>query len=247
MTNITSAWLKLTLVSDTTFGRGDGVAGLVDTEVQYNEYGLPYLNGKTLKGLLGAECAEILFALEKSGAANLAIWKEAGKFLFGEPGSLVDATARMKVSHAQLPNDLQAMIAADFKELANSYPDEATRKRQWSLKRTENLEALTALRRQTAMDAKTGAPLRNSLRTMRVILRDTCFVAQLDFDPPLKDYPKWLLAACAKSFRRAGTGRHRGRGRLKVKLYDQSPFDFDSDEVVKPVNWFAEFEEQIRL
>lgn len=39
-------WLKFTLLSDTAFGRGDGVAGLVDAEVLHDPYGLPYLGGK---------------------------------------------------------------------------------------------------------------------------------------------------------------------------------------------------------
>ncbi len=55
-----TVWLTLTLKSDTAFGRGDGVAGLINAEVQHDESGLPYLGGKTLKGLLGATCSDIL-------------------------------------------------------------------------------------------------------------------------------------------------------------------------------------------
>jgi len=35
--------LKFMLKTDTTFGRGDGVAGLIDSEVQHDEFGLPFL------------------------------------------------------------------------------------------------------------------------------------------------------------------------------------------------------------
>jgi len=62
--------LKFTLESDATFGRGDGVAGVVDSEVQHDPYGFPYLGGRALKGLLGDECANILFALEQQGKAQ---------------------------------------------------------------------------------------------------------------------------------------------------------------------------------
>lgn len=44
--------IKIKLLSDTTFGRGDGVAGLVDQEVEHDQYGFPFLRGRTLKGLL---------------------------------------------------------------------------------------------------------------------------------------------------------------------------------------------------
>ena len=49
--------LQITLVSQATFGRGDGVAGLVDIEVLHDEMGLPFLHGRSLKGLLMATCA----------------------------------------------------------------------------------------------------------------------------------------------------------------------------------------------
>ena len=66
---MTTYLLRLTLDSDATFGRGDGLAGVVDAEVQHDDNGLPYLGGRALKGLLAEECANILFALENSGKA----------------------------------------------------------------------------------------------------------------------------------------------------------------------------------
>ena len=55
--------LKITLESDAVFGRGDGVAGAIDTEVQHDQNGFPFLNGRTIKGLLVQECADILAAV----------------------------------------------------------------------------------------------------------------------------------------------------------------------------------------
>ncbi len=72
--------LKLELLSDAVFGRGDGVAGLVDVEVQHDAYGLPYLGGRALKGLLGAECDDLVFALDKAGQKN---WQAVADRLFG--------------------------------------------------------------------------------------------------------------------------------------------------------------------
>lgn len=236
-TPLTRLWLKFTLESDATFGRGDGVAGMVDAEVQHDRYGLPYLGGKTLKGLLDAECSEILFALDKIGTRALAEWRDAALFLFGEPGSRADPKiGKMRVSDAQLPEDLRGVLVSDG---------------NWD--RSVTLESLTALRRQTAMDHKTGAPLRNTLRTMRVILRETPFVATLDFDADLNvnnAKSKWLLAACVKAFHRAGTGRNRGRGRLKAELYDRDFFDRSTGKPVAVESitdvWFGEFEKEVR-
>jgi hypothetical protein len=57
---------------------------------------------------------------------------------------------------------------------------------------------------------------------MRVVLRDTEFVAQLDIDPDPNNDQLALLAACVLSLRRAGTGRTRGRGRVSAWLVDKS-------------------------
>lgn len=225
-----SVWLTFTLLSDATFGRGDGVAGLVDAEVQHDEYGLPYLGGKTLKGLLAAECAEILYALEQSKTPDLQEWQDAAQFLFGNPGSRAETAGRLIVGNAQLPDDLRDWIQADFRSLRES---------EKGKKQRANLESLTALRKQTAVDAKTGASKDNTLRTMRVIVRDVVFTARLDFTETAPERACWLLAACVQAFHRAGTGRNRGRGRLQATLYDQ-PVNG------QPLDWFTDFAQEVR-
>jgi CRISPR/Cas system CSM-associated protein Csm3 (group 7 of RAMP superfamily) len=219
--------VKFTLESDATFGRGDGVAGLVDQEVQHDRYGLPLLNGRTLKGLLRAECAEILFAIGRALPEQFARWERAAEHLFGLHGSGTEEAALMRVGDARLPPDLRDAITEEWRG-----KNHATR--------AEMLESLTTLRRQTAMDPTTGAPQKETLRTMRVIIRNTPFEARLDFrqDPQPDDLA--LLAACVKTFRRAGTGRNRGRGRLNADLYSG-----DSNNPITPEH-FAHFTEAMK-
>lgn len=222
-------WLKFTLLSDTAFGRGDGVAGLVDAEVLHDPYGLPYLGGKTLKGLLAAECTEILYALKQAEHPQMAEWEDAARFLFGRPGSRADDIGRMIVGNAQLPEDLRMLIQADFRLLN----EQEKGKRQRA-----NLESLTALRRQTAVDEQSGASKDNTLRTTRVIVRGTTFTARLDFTEPISDHARWLLAACVQSFHRAGTNRNRGYGRLQAVLHTDP-------SAVESVAWFDEFAQEV--
>lgn len=195
--------LKLTLLSDATFGRGDGVAGLVDVEVQHDEVGLPYLGGRALKGLLGAECDDLVYALGRAVPAQGKRWQQAALRLFGQSGARLAGAALMRVGPARLPLDLQAALARDIEKE--------------TLTRAEVLDMLTTLRRQTAMD-ETGAPRKETLRTLRVILRDTTFTSRLIFteDPTADDLA--LLAATVKALRRVGTGRNRGRGRVRAEL-----------------------------
>ncbi len=205
----TQLHLRFTLASDATFGRGDGVAGLVDEEIEHDEAtGLPFLRGRTLKGLLVEECANILFALDRQGHPRLSELQRAARQLFGNPGSTLEDDGLLHVGHAQLPADLRRAVAADV---------QAKR-----VTAAEMLEALTAIRRQTTINDN-GAPERGSLRSMRVLVRELTLGADLMFEGELGQTERALLAACALALRRAGTGRNRGRGRLKnVRLFEGS-------------------------
>lgn len=204
--------LHFELKSDATFGRGDGVAGLVDEEVEHDaRTGLPFLRGRTLKGLLAEECANILFALGKQNSSVCGQFERGAQWLFGRPGSTSNDDAMMHVNAAMLPEKLRQAVEADVK--------------RDDLKPANVLASLTAIRRQTAVDETTGAPDEGSLRSMRVVLRGTIFLAYLDFiqDPDADALA--LLAACVQSLRRAGIGRNRGRGRLRVRLCDEQGKD----------------------
>lgn len=200
--------LQIRLLSDATFGRGDGVAGVVDTEVQHDAYGLPYLGGRSLKGLLGAECSDILYALSVAGQTQKERWQQTANCLFGNIGSGLVGTANLHIGPAELPADLRTAIAKDIN--------------QKKLTRAAVLESLTALRRQTAMDAESGAPKEETLRTMRVILRGLVFESRLYFTQTPTTDELGLLAACVKAVRRGGTGRNRGRGRLVAELCNKN-------------------------
>lgn len=204
--------IRLRFCSDATLGRGDGVAGLVDEEVEYDmATGLPFMRGRVLKGLLVEECANILYAL---GNAKSQIFEESARFLFGQAGSHLEDEACMRVGPALLPADLRRAVqaAVEAKKLTP----------------TAVLESLTTIRRQTAVDEESGAPDEGSLRAMRVVIRETVFVSPLYFvrQPDNADNCYALLAACVAALRRAGTGRNRGRGRLQARLYDAQGNDW---------------------
>lgn len=198
--------LVFTLKSDAIFGRGDGVAGLVNAEVQHDEYGLPYFGGRALRGLLVEACADILFALRNSTR-----WEQAAQNLFGDPGSAADSQGWLRVGNAALPDELRAVIQNGIE--------------RGELKREQVLDSLTTIRRQTAVDAKTGAPQKETLRAVRVIVRGTPFVSRLHFSATPGADELAFLSACVKALRRIGTGRNRGRGEIVAGLLDAQNAD----------------------
>ena len=242
-------WLHFILESDAAIGRGDGVAGLVDAEIKHDAFGLPFLSGKTLKGLLVAQCAEILYSLEKIGVRNLSDWQAAAHVLFGSPENLHSEPGKLRVEDACLPADLRAMVQDEFRPIESvTNPEE--REQLWGLMRVANLEAVTALRRNTAIHMRTGAPLRNSLRTIRVVLRTTPFIARLEMPSEIESLEKALLAACISALRRLGSRRNRGLGLVKADVYDMPLFDPKTTQptVAQPVTaaWLELFEKEIQ-
>lgn len=191
--------LHLLVKSDATFGRGEGLAGLVDQEIEHDtRTGLPLMRGRTLKGLLVEECANILYSSQQH--PRLEEFRGAAQFLFGSPGSTLEDHGQMLVGAAEMPTELRTVIAIQIQKN--------------ELSSTDVLNSLTTIRRQTSIDDNTGAPDTGSLRAMRVLLQETRLTSQLDFEQKPEAIHLALLSACVAGLRRAGTGRNRGRGRL---------------------------------
>lgn len=204
--------LQFTLLSAATFGRGDGVAGLVDEEIERDADGFPYLRGRALKGLLAEECANVLYALELQGKAGR--WRDLAYKMFGKPGSLLADIGTLRVGDARLPASLRQALRDIIARNEASVEDVVA--------------TLTSIRRQTSMN-EYGGPERGSLRSMRVILPQTTFEATLEFSSDPDQQTLALLAACVLAWRRAGIARNRGRGRLKASLFDSSGKDITID------------------
>lgn len=194
--------LRLTIETAATFGSGRGVPGLIDRDIEHDKHGFPYMRGRTLKGLLAESAEGVVFVLALQGQDQ---WRKVKDVLFGRPGRGMDEQGILAVGDAQLPEALRALL---LKEQATYSPNAI-------------LDSLTAVRRQTAMNPD-GGPLRGTLRAMRVLLPGVTLEAPLRFQRPLDDEEMALLAAAVLDWRRAGTGRNRGRGRLTAVLNDEA-------------------------
>lgn len=216
--------LRFELLSAATFGRGDGLPGSVDREVEHDGDGLPLLRARTLRGLLAEEMEGLLYALGVKKTQPWGTmpdaeqrppwqkrWVDARNQLLGASGRTNDETGVMRVGDARLPAGVRKLVAATLQNQTDG-----------QINRTLILEAMTGIRRQTAM-THLGAPDEGTLRSLRVVLREVRFEAPLRFDRPLEDLERALLAATVLAWRRAGTGRNRGRGRLRAWLEDEEP------------------------
>ncbi len=197
------AILQLELLSAATFGRGDGVAGLVDREIEHDEDGFPFLRGRTLKGLLFEAAEDFVFAFRQQGDES---WESIRDEVFGRPGSGMAGQGILHVGDARIPDALRALVRNEYQR---------TDKKEFHL--DEVIAACTGIRRQTAINSD-GGPTHGTLRSMRVVLRGTLLEATLlcARAPIEKEWA--LLTGATLALRSAGTGRNRGRGRLRATL-----------------------------
>lgn len=236
-------YLCMKLVSDTSFSRGEGLAGEVDSEIQYDSVGCPYINARTIKGILVEECADILHAMPSKKRFLFTIGAQK---LFGSPGEVIDHNPVLQFGNAYLPDDFRQYLRSDLdsriqREISSkgdvySKVNRINREYQNSI-----LHSLTSIRTQTAIDDD-GVAREHSLRAIRVILRQTYFEAELMFtgtdEEKLETLP--LLSACIKSFRRAGSHRNRGLGKLKAWLEESVPARTDITDA-----WFMRFKNEV--
>lgn len=193
--------LVMELLSDTTFGRGEGTAGLVDTEVEHDPFGLPYVSGKTVRGLLRDSWLSMQGHFpELAGAAERVLGRSR----------TCDDGCRLRVGDAQLPTSVRSRL--QWAVTREDYP----------LRPEEVLASLTTIRRQTAEERAAGAPAEATLRASRVMLRGLKLCAPLawmdGYAPKHEDLKVLALAALAT--RHGGLLRNRGRGHLRLSLDD---------------------------
>jgi RAMP superfamily len=226
--------LKIKLLSDTTFGRGDGVAGLIDSEVEHDSDGFPYLRGRTLKGLLSEECDNLIAVLPAGNIREH--WQKVACAVFGSPGSSLNTMASIHVGDAMLPKDLRQAIAYQIHQ-------------ENKLTKTEVLDALTTIRRQTSIQPD-GTPDKGSLRSFRVVIRQLDYTCDLIFEAEKteiegvlieRDEMLSLLAVGALALRYLGSGRNRGRGHVQCKLCDNKQNDITAEFI----NCFGTLKEAI--
>lgn len=208
--------LLIDLLSDTAFGRGDGIGAVIDNEVEHDRRtGLPFIRGRTIKGLIVEACADVLFSIKQAYGEQPNLEDMAGT-LFGKPGSKRSDNGILRFGNAHLPLAVQQRVQSNI-----------TKERFTPL---QVLDALTTIRYQTAIDPSIESAKQRSLRATRVVMRSTSFSTTLHSQRALSDDEIAFLCVCINTVHRAGLSRSRGLGRIKMTLesdaYQQDKVDY---------------------
>ena len=199
--------IVIELLSDTCIASGDGYNSVVDTDVVYDEHGLPYLPAKRVKGCI-REAALELCDMD-------VISKEQYTSLFGREGHQNSA---FWLSNAYLENyDLMCRELQAFSGELTS--------------RQNVLEQFTYLRTQTAVDLKSGAAQENSLRTLRVVKKNLKFVAECGM---YHEHDKDTLIKAVSIVKHMGMSRTRGLGLVRVRVLEDAEENRKNDPIAIP-------------
>ena len=190
-------FIQIELLSDAAFSKGEGTAGVVDSEVEHDELGLPFLGGKTLHGLLHDSWLSMQHCFpELSLSANR---------IFGAEADFEECSI-LRIGDAVVDSETRRWIESAENRQHNPVSSEMV------------LEALTDIRDQTAEDRFTGAPEETTLRSVRVVIRGLMLHSSLYWleDPTNNDLR--CLSLALRATRHAGLGRNRGRGHIRLSL-----------------------------
>ena len=214
MQNKKQGEIHITLYSDLCPGNGYSYYGTIDSEAEHDEFGLPFIPARRLKGCL-RECAELLRDSGLWGKSN----EESGEtkkytdtlnYLFGVSADVCTKGIRIENAYIsgyeQIKKDLK--LLQENKEFQKYiYPDEV-------------LDIFSDVKAQTKME--NGVADDNSLRFTRIIHQFSPFNKEnrLEFIAKV-EYPEGQeekLSQICKALRHIGMNRNRGLGCVKCEF-----------------------------
>lgn len=204
--------LVITLKSDLCVGSGYSYAGMIDSDVCYDRYGIPYIPAKRLKGCL-REAAGLLGLSED------------------EIGQIFGKTGREKAKGVFLGNAYIKDYEELFHELKEAGPSV---KKYMTLQNV--LDQFTTVKAQTKI-MKNGVAKDNSLRYIRTInhyspfnrKQELQFIAKVGYEG-MDDTAAGKFENVVKALRNIGLNRNRGLGSIRCVLTDAADAKtFDAD------------------
>lgn len=189
--------IKIELLTETLFGSGNAVPGYVDSDVQTDEYGMPFLKAKTLKGLV-RENAELV-------SYNLGYGNELVEKLFGTETK----AGKIRFSDAAFPE----RVRFAFRHFSE----------EEEIKKEDFTQAFTTEFSYTRLE--NGVAAAHSLRTIRMLNQGLQFEAQLDTEEKLTDKEETLLGCAVGLLKHVGTLKSKGKGCVRCRLVKDESYD----------------------
>lgn len=187
--------IRIELLSDLCTYSGETYNSLVDMDVIYDEYGIPYIPAKRIKGCL----REAALEMQELGVISV----EEYHRLFGKEGN---QKSTFWLSNAYIK---------DYKQILSGL-------KKFQLKELVTpqnvLEQYTSMRTQTAVNLENGVADKTSLRTMRVVNKGVVFEAEC----AVQEEDKKNFRNAVSLVKHMGVSRTRGLGLVCMTVDEKS-------------------------
>ena len=197
--------LTITLCSDLCAGSGYAYAGVIDSDICYDDFGLPYIPAKRLKGCMRESAQSILYDF---------ISQEDVDKLFGAAGE--KSCGLLAINNARITN--YDKIVEELKALKKNGSEVVAYSSQ-----QEILNQFTQIKVQTSID-ENGVADDNTLRYTRVVKqyspitnKPLVFETEITLMQATTDLEE-ILKKIALATRNIGMHRNRGMGSVTCKL-----------------------------
>lgn len=202
-------------------GSGSGRSSLIDSDIVFDDYGLPFFPARRLKGLLRESTAEVLEMLEQAGLKHYISLTIEDIFGCSHSPSAIRVYNLYPKDYKNTVKCLK-YVGQEFAPILNK---EAV------------MNAVTDIRQQTAINEE-GYAKENSLRTIRVLNPNFCFQGEIEIlESEQREQMVTLLALACQNLKRAGSGRNRGWGDISCRLYSVEGNDLGQKAIDKLNQW----------
>lgn len=197
--------IRVEFTSPSLPGAGEGWGSVIDTDVIFDSWGLPYLPARRFKGALKGSALEVVEMLAQSG---IEIFPDC---IIAKTFGQRDKEGQVDFSNLHLPQyqEVSAWCRWAMQEYSNVLSPEVM------------INTFTEIRQQTAIN-EYGVADDYSLRTIRVLKADITFEGLVSIyknnHDDYGDVVKLLALACA-NLRQLGTMRNRGLGQVRCSLW----------------------------
>ncbi|HOV91200.1 MAG TPA: RAMP superfamily CRISPR-associated protein [Syntrophorhabdaceae bacterium] len=210
--------LKISFLSRAVIASAEGYGAVVDTDIMFDDLGIPYIPARRIKGCLRDSAIEVLDMLSQAGIGDLINLgfqnSKDDKFrydivneLFGVPG--MDTVSSISFTNLYIKD--YGSVRQWLEYLMESKDSRAF------ISRDAVTSYYTELTQQTAIDESTGTAKKHSLRTTRCVKSGVEFYGEIKVACESSDY-ETLLCLSAMNFRFIGSMRTRGFGRVECSI-----------------------------
>lgn len=197
--------LKLELLSPAIIGSGQGFGAVIDTDIVFDEVGIPYIPAKRIKGCLLDSLNAVCDMFKCAGIKDSDI--QVNK-IFGKKGN--QSSAPVYFSNLFIENYHENKAWLEYYLASKKYNN--------ILSKDSILGTFTEIRQQTAV-AEDGVAHDNSLRTSRVARKGLVFYGDVFIEDEHLSVIEHISLGCM-NFRYMGTQRNRGFGNVRCLLLD---------------------------